>query len=345
VRGYTDTVAAGSTHSYTVDAFDAAGNHSGTAAPVTVTTSTADTSPPSVPAGLAAGLGGPSQVGLSWHASTDNVAVTGYTIYRNGSQLATVGGSTLTFTDSSVVSATTYTYTVDAFDGAGNHSAQSVAASVHVPGVPKFVQAKAATTGGRVTSLTLTFGPVAKGDLLVGWFGQYDVAGIVGVTDNVNGAWTRSVSTTWHGSTSPGDVALYYFANSAAAPGGLTITITAPTATYLQGSAAEYSGVATVNPLDQAVVGKGTSTSGDSGTTAPVQAGELVFGSIIQSNGAGTLTPGTTQGVPFVLRAQSSSGSQGEEDALSSAAGQQHATFSFGTSVPWFVVCAVFRAA
>jgi hypothetical protein len=92
-------------------------------------------------------------------------------------------------------------------------------------------------------------------------------------------------------------------------------------------------------------VGKGTSTSGDSGTTAPVQAGELVFGSIIQSNGAGTLTPGTTQSVPFVLRAQSSSGSQGEEDALSSAAGQQHATFSFGTSVPWFVVCAVFRAA
>jgi chitodextrinase len=345
VLGYTDTVAAGSTHLYTVDAFDAAGNRSGTPPAVTATTSTADTSPPTVPTSLSAGLAGPSQVGLSWHASTDNVAVTGYTIYRNGSQLATVGGSTLTFTDAGVAVATTYTYTVDAFDAAANHSAQSTAASVHVPGVPKFVQAKAATTGGRVTSLTLSFGPVAKGDLLVGWFGQYDVTGVVGVSDNINGAWTRSVSTTWHGSTAPGDIALYYFANSAAAPSGLTITITAPTATYLQGSAAEYSGVATVNPLDQAVVGKGSGTSSDSGLTAPVQAGELVVGAMVESNGPGALTPGSSQGVTFVMRAQSSSGSQGQDDIVSSAAGQQHASFSFATSEQWFVVCAVFKAA
>jgi chitodextrinase len=345
-RGYTDSVTAGSTHSYTVDAFDAAGNHSGTPPPITVTTSTADTSPPSVPTGLTAGVGGPSQVSLSWLASTDNVAVTGYTIYRNNSQLATVGGSTLTYSDTSVVSATTYAYTVDALDAAGNHSAPSAAASVHLPGVAKFVQAKVATTGGRVTSLTVTLGPVAKGDLLVGWFGQYDSTGVVGVSDNLNGAWTRSVSTNWRGgSTTPGDIALYYFANSTAAPSGLTITITAGTATYLQASAAEYSGVATVNPLDQATVAKGSSTTGDSGLTAAVQAGELVFGGMVGTNGAGTLSPGTSQGVTFVKRAQTTSGTQGAEDIVASAAGQQHATFGFTTSAPWFVVCAVFKAA
>jgi hypothetical protein len=166
------------------------------------------------------------------------------------------------------------------------------------------------------------------------------------VSDNLNGAWTRSVSTTWRGgSTTPGDIALYYFANSTAAPSGLTITITAGTATYLQASAAEYSGVATVNPLDQATVAKGSSTTGDSGLTAAVQAGELVFGGMVGTNGAGTLSPGTSQGVTFVKRAQTTSGTQGAEDIVASAAGQQHATFGFTTSAPWFVVCAVFKAA
>ncbi len=346
VLTYTDSVAAGSTHSYTADAFDGAGNHSSTPAPISVTTSTADTVPPSVPAGLAAGLAGPSQVALSWQPSTDNVAVAGYTIYRNGSALATVGASTLAYTDAAVVTATTYGYTVDAFDGAGNHSAQSAPASVHVPGVPRFVQAQVATTGGRVTSMTVALGPVARGDLLVGWFGQYDSAGVVGVSDSVNGAWTRSVSTTWRGSTTaPGDIALYYFANSAAAPNGLTITITSSTATYLQAAAAEYSGVAAVSPLDQASVSKGSSTTGDSGLTAAVQAGELVFGGLVATNGPGTITPGTSVGMTFVARAQSSSGTQAEEDIVSGGAGRQHATFGFASSVPWFVVCAVFKGA
>jgi fibronectin type 3 domain-containing protein len=342
---YTDTVTAGSTHSYTVDAFDAAGNHSGTPTPVTVTTPTADTTPPSVPTGLKATAAGSSRVALAWNASTDNVGVAGYTIYRNGVVLTAVGGSTLTYSDASVASATNYSYAVDAFDAAGNHSAQSATATVHVPGVPKFVQGAVVTTGSRVTNVTLNLGPVAKGDLLVGWFGQYDSTGQVSVSDNVNGAWIRSASTTWHGGSTPGDIALYYFANAAAAPGGLTITISVTTATYLQGSPAEYSGVATANPLDQVVVAQGSSTSAASGLTVAVNAGELVYGGMTATNSAGTLTPGSSQGVAFVKRAQSTSGTQGEGDIVTSAAGQQQAAFSFPTSTPWYIVCAVFRPA
>jgi hypothetical protein len=63
------------------------------------------------------------------------------------------------------------------------------------------------------------------------------------------------------------------------------------------------------------------------------------------TNNAGTLTPGTSQGVSFVKRVQSSGGTQGEEDIVAGAAGQQQAVFSFGTSVPWFIVCAVFKPA
>ncbi len=342
---YNDTVASGSTHSYTVDAFDAAGNHSGSPTAITVTTSTTDTTPPTTPTTLTAVAVGSSQVTLSWSAATDNVGVIGYTIYRDGAVLATVGGSTLTYSDGSVAQATNYSYTVDAFDAAGNHSTQSAPASVHVPGVPRFVQGTVMTTGSRVTSSTIALGPVAKGDLLVGWFGQYDSTGQVSVSDNVNGAWTRSASTTWHGGSSPGDIALYYFANAAAAPSGLTITISVTTATYLQGSPAEYSGVATVNPLDQVIVAQGSGTSAASGLTAAVTAGELVYGGMTATNGAGTLTPGSSQGVAFVKRAQSTSGTQGEEDVVASAPGQQQAAFSFPTSTPWYVVCAVFKAA
>jgi chitodextrinase len=342
---YTDTVTSGSTHTYTVDAFDAAGNHSAAPAAISVTTSTADTTPPSVPTGLTAATSGSTQVELGWNASTDNVGVSGYTVYRNGIGIATVAASKLSYADTTVTQGATYTYSVDAFDAAGNHSPQSAGVSVHVPGVPKFMQSAVVTTGSRVTSVTLTLGPVAHGDLLVGSFGQYDSTGQVTVSDSVNGAWTRSAATTWHGGTAPGDVALYYFANSAAAPGGLTITVRSTNATYLQAAAAEYSGVATVNPLDQAVAAQGSSTTADSGLTAAVGAGELVYGEMTASNGAGTLTPGASQGVAFVKRAQSSSGTQGEEDIVSGATGQQHAVFTFPTSTPWFVVCAVFRGA
>jgi fibronectin type 3 domain-containing protein len=342
---YTDTVATGNTHSYTVDAFDAAGNHSTTPPTITVTTSPADTTPPTVPTGLTAAAVGSIKVSLAWNASTDNVGVSGYTVYRNGAVLATVGASTLTYSDAAVTQATNYTYSIDAFDAAGNHSAQSATASVHVPGIPKFVQSAVGSTGTTVTRMTLTLGPVARGDILVGWFGQYNSTGQVTVSDSVNGAWTRSASTAWSGGTAPGDIALYYLANSAAAPSGLTITIATTSATYIQGGAAEYSGVSTVNPLDQVVIASGSSTSADSGLTAAVGPGELVYGGITATNGPGTLTAGTSQGVAFATRAQTTSGSQGEEDITSSAAGQQHAGFTFPTSTQWFTVCAVFKPA
>jgi fibronectin type 3 domain-containing protein len=341
---YSDTVASGSTHTYTVDAFDAAGNHSGTPTPISVTTSTADTTPPTVPAGLTAAVVGSTKVNLAWNASTDNVGVTGYTVYRNGAALTTVGASVLTYSDSAVTQATNYTYSIDAFDAAGNHSAQSAPAPVHVPGVPKFVQSAVASTGSTVTSMTLTLGPVASGDILVGWFGQYSSTGQVTVSDSVNGPWTRSASTAWHGGTTPGDIALYYRANSAAAPSGLTITVASTSATYLQGGAAEYSGVATINPLDQVVIATGSSASADSGLTAAVGPGELIYGGMTATNGPGTVTAGTSQGVTFTKRAQNTSGSQSEEDITSSAAGQQHAGFTFPTSTQWFIVCAVFKA-
>jgi fibronectin type 3 domain-containing protein len=337
----------GFAYTYTVDAFDAAGTHSAQSA--TASATTLDDIAPTTPGSFAAAGTSPTAVAVSWSASTDNVAVTGYGVYRDSVLLIALGQSVLSYADT-VVAGSTHAYTVDAFDAAGNYSGRPTAITVTTsatpPAVPKFIQGAVAATGSRVTSVTLTFGPVARGDLLVGWFGQYDSPGQVTVSDNVNGAWTRSASTTWRGNaTAPGDVALYYRANSAAAASGLTITITSTGATWLQGGASEFSGVAAVNPLDQVVVAKGSSTSADSGLTAAVGAGELVYGGMTATNGPGTLTAGTSSGVTFTKRGQNTSGSQGEEDITSSAAGQQHAGFTFPTSTQWLMVCAVFKPA
>jgi chitodextrinase len=61
---------------------------------------------------------------VNWSASTDNVAVTDYQVFRNGSFLATVASPTLTFNDSGLVSAT-FCYTVAACDLAGGTARRS----------------------------------------------------------------------------------------------------------------------------------------------------------------------------------------------------------------------------
>jgi fibronectin type 3 domain-containing protein len=125
------TVAPLSNYAYTVDAFDAATNRSAQSSPaLQVSTPALDTSEPTAPTGLTATAVGSHRVDLSWTGSTDDVAVTGYTIYRDGSTIgATPDGSTITFSDMTAASGATYSYTVDAFDAAGNHSDLSDPAS------------------------------------------------------------------------------------------------------------------------------------------------------------------------------------------------------------------------
>ncbi len=50
---------------------------------------TPDTTPPSKPTGLTATPTSTSQINLNWNASTDDVGVTGYKVFRNGTQIAT----------------------------------------------------------------------------------------------------------------------------------------------------------------------------------------------------------------------------------------------------------------
>ena len=64
-----------------------------------------------------------TSVSLSWAASTDDVGVAGYQIYRNGVQVGTITDTN--YTDSGLTGNTAYTYSIDAYDAAGNVSPQS----------------------------------------------------------------------------------------------------------------------------------------------------------------------------------------------------------------------------
>jgi cellulose 1,4-beta-cellobiosidase len=102
-----------------------------------------DTTPPSTPNGLAVTGTTSTTASLSWNASTDNVAVTGYDVYRGSTLAGTVTGTT--FLDTGLTPSTAYSYTVKAHDAAGNQSAASAAVT-------------ATTTAGGSTGTLLTQG-------------------------------------------------------------------------------------------------------------------------------------------------------------------------------------------
>jgi hypothetical protein len=81
-----------------------------------------DTTAPKVP-GVPTTSSGLLGVTISWAATTDNVGVGGYTIYRNGKSLGTTAA--LTFTDFTAKFGVPYAYSVAAYDAAGNISPKS----------------------------------------------------------------------------------------------------------------------------------------------------------------------------------------------------------------------------
>jgi len=115
---------ASTNYSFTVKAKDAAGNISASSNSVTFTTSAApDTQAPSAPSSLATSNITQTSVDLSWTASTDNVGVTGYDVYQDGTNVSTVTGTSTSI--SGLTANTNYSFYVIAKDAAGNSSTAS----------------------------------------------------------------------------------------------------------------------------------------------------------------------------------------------------------------------------
>src|SRR5205823_4809336 len=94
----------------------------------TPTSTSADTTAPTAPSGLAASAVTSTSLTLAWTASTDNVGVASYKVYRNGTLVAFPGGTSASITGLSA--STPYSFTVSALDAAGNVSGLSAALSV-----------------------------------------------------------------------------------------------------------------------------------------------------------------------------------------------------------------------
>ncbi len=113
------------TYYYRVYAYNVAGNSAysnedpATAQP--------DSVAPSVPTNLRVVTTTTSTVNLAWNASTDDMGVVGYYIYRGGIKVGSTSGTT--YADNSRTPGTTYSYQVSALDTSNNESGKSATVS------------------------------------------------------------------------------------------------------------------------------------------------------------------------------------------------------------------------
>ncbi|TWO31848.1 T9SS type A sorting domain-containing protein, partial [Seonamhaeicola sediminis] len=123
------------TYGFYVIARDAAGNSSGQSNQVNVTTNDfIDTEAPTTPSGLSTSNITETTIDLDWNASTDNVGVTGYDIYQDGSLIINIPGTSYQVTG--LTEDTNYAFYVIAKDAAGNSSGQSNTANTTTLAAP-----------------------------------------------------------------------------------------------------------------------------------------------------------------------------------------------------------------
>jgi chitodextrinase len=115
-------------YAYTVEAFDKS-SPSLVSAPSSTTTvetpSSPDTTPPTAPSSLIATAVSSSQINLAWKASTDNIGVKDYEVFRSGVLAPIVVTQATSYGDAGLSPSTTYSYHVIAQDSSGNNSAPS----------------------------------------------------------------------------------------------------------------------------------------------------------------------------------------------------------------------------
>ena len=191
---------------------------------------------------------------------------------RNGTVIATAGGTATSYADNTARASTTYQYSVAARDGAGNVS-PSAAVSVTTPAAPPgptFVQA----AGSSTTTVTLP-APSTPGDLLVLSAGVYTGLSkpITAVTDGKN-TWKKVGAYAVSGQNSDGE--MWYAANAASVT-SITVTTSASTVAL---EAQEFAGVAQTAPLDGSNGAVASSTSASSGSASPTGANDLAVGFI-----------------------------------------------------------------
>jgi len=132
-----------------------------------------DTQAPDVPGNFAVNSTTAASVTLGWTASTDNVGVAGYRVYRGATEIGTTQQTT--FTDTGRAPSTAYNYQVKAYDAAGNHSgAASLSVTTPADTVPP-------TSPGSLNANT------GNGTVQLTWNAATDEVGVTGYRIRRNG--------------------------------------------------------------------------------------------------------------------------------------------------------------
>jgi len=232
-----------------------------------------DEEDPTAPTGLEA-TATTARVDLTWTASTDNVDVTHYQVFRDGNSVGTP--STASFSDTGVTAGATYSYTVQAFDAAGNSSPPSEALVVTVPDEPPpgtgegiTLRSTATAANSSATTVTVPAPTTTAGDVLIA---TVDYRGQSAVTTPAG--WTLLRFDTNGTAMRKGT---YLRTATTAEPAQWTWTFGAKPAAVA--SILAYSGVATSGPVESV---DGTVTTKSTAITAPsvttTSAGDMVVG-------------------------------------------------------------------
>jgi len=253
------------------------------------TSKPADLTPPSVPTGLTATAASSSQINLAWTASTDNVGVTTYRVFRGGTLAVTA--TTTSHSDTGLTAATTYTYTVSACDAVGNCSAKSASASATTP------VANVGDTAAPAVPTGLTAEAVGSNQVNLSWAAATDDVAVTSYKVFRAGIQVATVTTTSYTDTGLTASTSYTYTASACDAAGncsaqssqvnvTTLSALTPTVTFA---------------LDLTVVGSGTITSTPAGITCSSNptADSVGCTEAYESDTAVTLTASSATGSTF----------------------------------------------
>jgi chitodextrinase len=188
----------GTTYTFGADSYTGSGQRSkvvtlaASTAPCEPGSTSVDAATPSSPTGVAQTAATADAISLTWNASTDNVGVAGYGVYRNVVKVGTTAQTSYTF--GSFACGATYALGIDSFDAAGNRSTittvtastAACATAVKVDSTPPSTPTGLLQSGATATSVALL------------WNASIDDVGVAGYRIFLNEAPVGTTSQTLH---------------------------------------------------------------------------------------------------------------------------------------------------